>query len=68
MDAMTIESMLIVALCAVVLVPLGVMALWRLLVLVVEWSAPKRIETDHVAARHRAVTHRGFKSRAGIRS
>lgn len=38
----------------------------------IEWmvNKPRRrrfVQRDHVAARKRAITHRGFKTRAGIR-
>ena len=71
MDGMTIEQMLIVSLCAIVAVPVALWWAWRLLVEFVTWAAPDRrtfTHHDHVAARKRAITHRGFKSRAGIRS
>ena len=70
MDAMTIEQMAIVALCCAVAVPALIWAVWSLLGIVVEWAAPSKQvfqHRDHVAARKRAISHRGFKSRIGVR-
>ena len=63
---MTLEQMALTALLCAVLVPLALIGLWRGLVAIVEWSAPKRV-TDHVADRHRHIARGGFKSRQGIR-
>ena len=70
MDALTIEQMLIVSLCAVVAVPVALWWAWRLLVEFVTWAAPDRrtfTHHDHVAARKRTISRNGFKSRIGVR-
>ena len=67
-DAMTIEQMLIVSLCAIVAVPIVLWWAWRMLVEFVTWAAPDRRtfqHTDHVAARKRTISRNGFKSRIG---